>query len=427
MPAEIHEIGPCKKRIRVTVPRDRVRQELEKNYSQLTGSVALPGFRKGRVPRGLLEKRFGKTIEQEIEQSLIAETLQEALEENKLQALGEPKLEKREFDKEKDPALEYEATVAVRPEFEVPSLEGVRVEKAAPTATDDEVLESLEHSRRARGEMKPTALDATVGPEDAIVVDVEFLAGGETKRREENGHVWVKNDRVGPVKVEKLAEKLAGKKRGDVVEIEVELPKSLGIEGTKTGLRLFVKDIKEIVLPALDDAFAKEAGFDSLKEMKEEVRSRILRAKDEAANAEVEQKIIDALLAKVSFDLPDDIVEQELDEVALRTKLRSQYQGKSEEDAAADAGAVRSASRDEVVRRLKGIFLLDKIARDQKIFATEEDVRQAVARMAERYGRSPEEVAAELESSGSMARLRYDLRMDKAKKWLRSKVEVVEK
>jgi trigger factor len=427
MPVEISEVGPCKKRIKVTVPRDRVRQEIEKNYHELSHQIALPGFRRGRVPRGLIEKRFGKSIEQDIRHTLIQTTLNEALEENKLQALGEPRLEREEFDAQKDPALEYEATVAVRPEFALPDFSSLKVEKPAVAVSPDEVDESLEASRRARGELAEKAEGETIGREDAIVADVEFLAGGESKRKEEGAHIWLKNDRIGPVKVEDLAGKLAGKKAGDTVEIPAALPPAIGVEGTDTAIRLHVKEAKTVKLPALDEAFAKEAGFEDLKQMKEEVRSRILRQKEEAAEREVEEKLVEMALAKVAFDLPDDVVEQELDELALRAQTRAKYLGKSEEEAAAEAGRVRSASRDEVVARLKGIFLLDKIAREHKIFATEDEVNRAVAQMAERYGRTADDVYRELEGSGAISRLRHDLRMEKARKWLRSKAEVIEK
>jgi trigger factor len=427
MPIEIQEVGPCKKRIRVTVPKSRVREEIEKNYQDLSHAISLPGFRRGRVPRQLLEKRFGKSIEHEIEQALIRQTLTEALEENKLLPLGEPKLEKCGFDAEKDPALEFEATVAVRPEFALPDLDNLKVEKRAIVATDEEVQESLEASRRARRELKPKPEGAEVGPEDAIVADIEFLAGGEPKRKEENALIWVKSDRVGPVKVEGLAAKLAGKKAGDAIEFEAALPPSIGVSGAGTAIRLAVKEVKEVFMPAIDEQFAKDAGFDDLKEMKEEIRSRILRAKDEAAERELENEVLDRVLERVSFEVPDDLVEQELDDLALRVKIRAKYEGRTEEEAAAEAGKLRASSREDVVRRLKGIFLLDRIAREQKIFATEDEVAAAVARMAQHYGRSPGEVLQEMESSGALSHLRHELRMEKARKWLRSKAEVVEK
>jgi len=427
MPVEISEVGPCKKKIKVTVERERVRQEIDKNYREICKTVALPGFRKGHVPRAVVEKRFGPGILADIQQSLIRSTLSEALDDNKLQILGEPKLEKHEFDKEKDPALQFEATVAVRPEFAIPALDGLKAEKAAVAVTDEEVNESLEHTRRARGEMIDRPEDEGFETEDAVIANVEFVAGGEVKRKEEGGHIWPKNNRIGPVKVDDLAAKFLGKTAGDTVEIEVpEFPKAVGIEGPGS-LRVQIRTVRAIKTPALDEAFAKDAGFENLGEMREEVRSRMLRAKDESAEREVEEKVVEELMKRVGFELPEDIIDQELDELALRAQTRAKYLGKSEEEAAAEAGKVRGASRDEVVQRLKAVFLLDKIAREQKIFATEDEVAQAVLEMAARYGKTAEEMAGELEQSGAVNRIRHDLRMDKTRKFLRSKAEVIEK
>jgi trigger factor len=431
MPAQISEIGPCKKLVKVTVPQDRVKQQLEKNYHELTHTIALPGFRKGRVPRALLEKRFGKHVEQELKNTLIQETLGEALEEGKLQPIGEPKLDKLEFDAAKDPALQYEATVAVRPEFALPDLNGIKIDKGAAAATDEDVNESLEASRRARGELKPKPEGGTVGAEDFLVADVEYFVDGSSVRKTEGGHFWVRNKRLdGPTEIPDLVERLSKAKVGDTAELKLKLDDHFPVEaarGKDATVKVAVKELKEVKMPALDDAFAKDAGFETLKELKDEIRQRLLRQREEQAEADVEEKALEAALSRTSFELPQDIVDQELDELALRAQLRSKYQGASEEEAAAEAGKIRSSSRADVERRLKGIFLLDRIAKDNKIFATEDEVEQAIAGMAARYGRPPAEVEAELEKQGGVQRLRFDLRMDKARKWLRSKVEVQEK
>ena len=431
MPSTISEIGPCKKLVKVSVPKDRVNERLEKNYSELSHTISIPGFRKGRVPRALIEKKFGKHVIQELQNTLIQETLGEALEEGKLQPIGEPKVDKLEFDAQKDPALQYEATVAVRPEFELPDLKGIRIEKDPAVATDEDVAESLEASRRARGELRPKPEGGTVGAEDFLVADVEYLVGGESVRKTEGGHFWVRNKRLDlPTEIPELLEKLAAAKVGDTVELPVKLDDEFPVEtarGKDATVKVTVKELKEVKLPPLDDAFAKDAGFETLQELKDEIRQRLLRQRDEQADNDVEEKALEEALSRVAFELPSDIVDQELDELALRAQLRSKYQGMSEDESAAEAGKLRSSSRVDVERRLKGIFLLDRIARDNKVFATEDEVEQAMQSMAARYGRPVAEVEAELEKQGGIQRLRFDLRMDKARKWLKSKVEVVEK
>lgn len=431
MPSQISEIGPCKKLVKVAVPQGRVKERLEKNYHELSNTIALPGFRKGRVPRSLIEKRFGKNIIQELQQALIQESLGEAIEEGKLQPIGEPKLDKLQFDAAKDPALEYEATISVRPEFEVPDLKGIRVERDAVAATDEDVEESLEASRRARGELRPKAEGGTVGAEDFLVADVEYFVDGASVRKTDGGHFWMRNKRLDLAQeVPDLAAKLATTAPGGTAELTLKLEDTFPVEaarGKEATVKVTVKELKEVKLPALDDSFAKDAGFETLQEFKDEIRQRLLRQRDSEAEGDVEEKVLEAALDRVKFDLPGDIVDQELDELALRAQLRGKYQGMSEEESAAEAGKVRTSSREDVERRLKGVFLLDRIARDNKIFATEDEVEQAVAGMAERYGRPLPDVEAELEKQGGIQRLRFDLRMDKARKWLRSKVEVIDK
>jgi trigger factor len=430
MPATISEIGPCKKLLQVNVPKDFVRERLDRNYKDLVNSIALPGFRKGKVPRAVLEKRFGKHVEQELTQTLVQETLGEALEENKLQPIGEPKLDKVEFDASKDPALVYQATVSVRPEFDLPSLEGIKVEKKAVEVSDAEVDESLEQSRRARGELRPKADDATVGAEDFMIADISVSAEGTETQSREGGHYWVKNGLLDfGIEVTDLGAKLASTKIGESVTFVHELPQrypAAAARGKPGTVTITVKELKELKLPPLDDAFAKDAGFETLKELKDEVRQRLLRQKDQDADLDAEERAVEMALDRVDFAVPADVVDQELDELALRAQMSARYRGMSEQEAAAEAGKVRSGSRADVERRLKGVFLLDKIAKEQKIFATEDEVRQAVSQMAAQHNRSEAELEAEMEKQGGIVRLRFDIRLDKARKWLRSKVEVVE-
>jgi trigger factor len=240
----------------------------------------------------------------------------------------------------------------------------------------------------------------------------------------------VRNKRLDAGEVADLAAKLASAKAGGTAEFTQTLGDDFPVEaarGKDATVRVSVKELKEVKMPELDDAFAKDAGFETIAELKDEIRQRLLRQREEQADSDVDDKILEAALGRVQFDLPSDIVDQELDELALRAQLRSKYQGASDEESAAEAGKLRSSSRTDVERRLKGIFLLDRIAKDNKIFATEDEVQASVASMAARYGRPVADVEAELEKQQGVQRIRFDLRMDKARKWLRSKVEVAEK
>ncbi len=428
---EIQEAGPCKKKLKIAVPRDTYREKLDANYRELSTTVRIPGFRPGKAPRQLLEKRFGKHVEEELKQNLIHEATHEAIEEHKLQAIGEPKVENVSFDREKELALEFEVTVAVKPEFDVPSLADLKVERPPIEVKDDEVKGSLEHMKRARGELRAKPDDAAVEPDDFLVADVEWKdpTSGEVALSKSGLPILLKSERIEDTPVPGLTNQLQGLKREQSAEVDATLsekfPKA-DLRNQPAKVKVTIKELKQAVYPEMDDAFAKESGFEDLKDMHEQVRNRLLRAKDAEADRVVENRIIEALLGRVKIDLPEDIVQQELTEATARAEMKLRYQGKSADEAEQEAEKQRDETRGEVEQRLKAVFLLDKIAREEKVFVTEDEVDAAVAEMAPRYGKPPAELREELERSGAIARLRADLRSDKTLKLIRSKVQVVD-
>jgi trigger factor len=427
MTVEILDIGPCKKKIKVHVSKERVSQELAKSYREVSRSLSLKGFRRGHVPIKLIEKRFGESIEHDLRKSLVHETLHECIEENNLDVIGEPAIEgEPSFDASRDPAMSYEATIQVRPDFDLPDLNGLRVVRPTVAASDADVAESLDASRRMRAKTEARAEGGAVEIGDLVIADVDYLVDGEVARSVGESTVWTDEPRFGAVPLPELGQRLAGAKVSDVIEVPATFPAELGLRGGAHALRFKIGAIHQATLPAIDDDFAKEAGFENLAELKDEVRRQIIRRREQRADAAVDEAVIDELLKRVDFPVPDDIVDKELDDLALRAILSAQYRGAPEEEAKAEGGKVRAASRDEVVRRLKALFLLDKLAAREKIFATEGELDQAIASMAARRGRSADDTRAELEKTGMMARLRYEVRIDKARAHLRDRVEVID-
>lgn len=428
MSVEILDVGPCKKRVKVNVSKERVAEELAKSYREVGRSLALKGFRRGHVPVQIIQKRFGKGIEQDVRQNLIQEMLSECIEENELKVIGEPSIDgEPTFDASQDPALTFEATVQVRPEFELPSLDGIRVVRPSTEATDAEVLESLEASRRMRADTaRKEGDDAVVAAGDMVLAQIDYLVDGESARSVPSSSLWVDEGRIGGLELPELGARLAGAREGDQVELACKFPPELMLGGDEQAVRVTINEVHTASLPALDDAFAKDAGFDDLDELKAEVRAQLMRRRGQRADAAVDEAITEELLKRVDFPVPEDIVEGELDELAVRAIVNAQMRGMPEEEAKAEGGKVRASSREDVERRLKALFLLDKIAADRKVFATEDEVEQAVASLAMRRGRDTAEVRAELEKNGMLGRLRYELRLDKTRTLLRSKAEVID-
>ncbi len=154
---EIEEAGPCKKLVKASVPADKVKEVLDHNYGELATTVSLPGFRRGRVPRRLLEKRFGEDLEKDVKESLLAESFEELAREEDFRILGEPSFDKVEFDSGSD--FTYEAEVTVYPEFDLPEYKGIEVEKIDSGVEEGRLDEELEKLRKSRAEMVPVDAD----------------------------------------------------------------------------------------------------------------------------------------------------------------------------------------------------------------------------------------------------------------------------
>ncbi len=424
MAVEIQELGPCKKKLSFSITREEVGKELDKHYRDVRRTVTLPGFRPGKVPRKLLERRFGGEIATMARDGLIKRLLGEAIEEHGFDPIGEPQLEVTSFDPKADPAFVFEVVLQLRPEFELPDLSGIKVEKPAVEVSEQDVDEALNALRKSRGKLVDRPEGETVQAGDLVVTDLEFVADGEVKHTEEGLSVWPENNRIGPVEVADLAERFAGKTVGETLEIPTSFPEQLGIEGEQPLLRVHIKAIRTIETPALDAAFAKDVGFSSVEELRDELRKGMVRQREQRAEQEVTEAVIDAVLERVDFELPEDLVEEELDELARRAQLDAQLKGMSEEQAQLEAGKVRTASRDEVRKRLKATFLLEKVAKEKRLFATEDEVARRVVEMAQRGGRDPEQFYNELVRTGAMSRLRYVIRLDKAREYLRAKAEM---
>jgi trigger factor len=426
MAVEIEELGPCKKKLTITVSKGEVAKQLDQQYKQIANSIALPGFRKGKVPRKILERRYGKSVEQSMTQELVRTALGEAFEEHDLDPIGEPKLELGELDTSADPAFSFEATLQLRPEFELPDLSGIKVSKPPVNVTGTDVDEALASLQRSRGKLTDRAEGEGVADGDLVVTDVAFQADGETKHSEEGLSVWPENDRIGPVEVSDLASKLAGATVGDVIDIPCAIPEQLGVEGENQSLQVTVKQVRTIAVPDLDDGFAASFGCETLDELREQVSSGLTRERERRAEDETNDAVLDAALGRVEFELPEDLIQEELDDMALRAQLQAKYRGASEEDALLEAGKIRTASRDEVAKRLKAMFLLDKLAREKRLFVTEEEIAQRIAGMAMQANKDPQQYTDELVKSGGISRLRHVMRMDKARDYLRAKAEVEE-
>lgn len=426
--ATVEDVGPCKKQLKIIIPVAEIQAKMEETYSRLQSNAVVDGFRKGHVPRKLLERRFGEDVIEEVKQVLLAESSEEALEDNGLKPLGRPSFDNVEFTADKD--CVYEVTLEVEPEFKLAEYKGLKLKKKAAKVTDEEIEQGIERLRRQRARLELMPQDATVARNDGIICDWELACGEEMVASEKDDEFFVSGKRFGDVELSKdLAEVLEGAKFGDVRQVEVTVLETYPVEKwrNKQGmLTLTPKEVRRPVLPELNEAFAREMDFESLDDMRDFVNRSILQSNERDAAMALEQQVFDLLLEQCPFVLPEGVLKTQARNIMVRQQFRLRQRGVPEEEVEKHLEDLRNASEEAAERNLKIFFILARIADKEKIFVTENEVQNRIAVLANSYRTSTQRLRAQLEKDGALSELRGGMREDKVIDFLLKNAEIEE-
>jgi trigger factor len=424
--SKIEDAGPCLKKVQVTVPAERVREEIDRAFLDLIQNAQLPGFRQGHLPRKVAEMRFGRALRHEVKGNLLEKAFGEVLEKNGLTPLGQPDLQGGEAELDPAKPFTFEVTVEVRPEVKVPDLKGISVKKVGYKVEDKDVDDAVQNVLLDRAELRP-AEDGVVAERDVVVMDAAVLVNGEKIIDAENVEYRHPSEVVAGVAVPGVAKAVVGQKKDGDFTLKVTLPGNFKLTehaGKEADLKLTVRDVKRFHLPALDAAFAKTLDFDSVDELKSEARKAVEREKAAEAEKATDAAILDAILAKAPIDLPEGIVKREIGQVLSRYQADLHMQGAPNEVIEEKLAEVQGSAKEHVGREFRVAFLVEELAKQKGIFVTEGEVDEQVALMAGRYGRTPEEMRRYLEQRDIVPSIRGRLRERKVLEALRKDVKV---
>lgn len=424
----VEPLGPCRKRIKVTIPSELVTEEFDKSYRQWTKTVPIPGFRPGKAPRKLVEKRFGKQVALEVKQSLLDNAYAEALKENKLSPIAEPEMDVEKVNVEPSQAVDFDITVTVKPEFDLPDYEEIEVTAPSAAPTDKELDGALLALRKRKATLRPVKKGG-IEAGDVATLRIKGVAGDKEAFQHDGLPYEVGSRILADLVTEGLDEALTGKHVGDAVTAKAFVPPHVEnhpLAGTDLALHAEVVDLKRPELPEIDDKLAEAYDFKTKDEFLAFVREDVARHKAQQRDRLVEDLALSQLLEKTRFELPDDLIRREADEIARRVAYELQLQGKPEEEIAKQVAEMRTRQSEESARELKMWFLLDKLVEKEKILVPETEVREAVAQIAVYQGQTPEQMYVLLRDSGRLSSLRNQLRVKKARARLRAQVKVTE-
>lgn len=413
----VEDIGPCKKKVMVEVPADAIKGKTDEQYRDLQKEAVVPGFRKGRAPRRLLEKRFGKETSEQVKLQILAEASDAAIKDNELNVFGEPDINHEEIELPSEGPLKFEFEVEVWPEFELPDLENIPVTKPKMEVTDEQIDTELAQLRRLSGVWAPRE-EGACEVEDQLLADVVIKAEEvEEAEKLDNTEVYVrKNGFVGSVPVDNLDEVLVGAKAGETRQVTVEVPKTYFREeyrGKKVDISIEIKDVKWLKPAELDAAFLERFEAEGEDDLKEKIQDMLEGRLENQARNEMSEQIYTYLLDNVSFDLPLDVVAQQATTVLQRQYVRLLQQGLSKEKMEEQMESLRASSEEQAQEQLKTFFVIDKVCDKLEIEVTDEEVNGHVAQLAIQRGQRPEKMREQMERDGSLSQFRLEIRQNK--------------
>ena len=418
MQVNIEDVGPCRRKLTVEVPVERVREEFDKSYSTLSDNVDVPGFRRGRAPRWLLEKRFGRTLQDDVREALLASTLTDIAKENELEPLGKPEYEDVEFAPETP--LKFKVTIEIKPTFELPEYAQIELSKESRPVTDEDVDKSVETFRKAHGKLVKSDA-STTSADSYVMADVRVEAGDADPLTREGAVFGLEDQNLLGLSIPSLGKKLAKAHVGDSRTFDVTVPDDYPVEamrGAKGTIHVDVKEIQRLEVPDLDEAFLKEAGFESEESFRERLRQSMSARRDQEAQADLDRQLSDTLLEMLQFDLPEKAVAAQAESLVRRRKLDRAREGASEEEVEAQTEELSKDVEADAARSIRLYFILDAVADKEDIQSAEADLEGRVSSMAARWGVRPQQMYVWLERQNLMDDLRQEIRTEKTRRFL---------
>lgn len=421
MSLQVEKLEKNMAKLTIEVPAEELEAAIEQAYQKNKGRIQIPGFRKGKVPRKLIEQMYGKSFfYEDAANALIPEAYEKAVEECTETIVSSPKIDVTQIEAGK-PFI-FTAEVALKPDVTLGQYKGVEVPAADTAVTDEEVDADLNQQRENNSRM--VTVDRAVEDGDIAVIDYEgsvdgvaFEGGkGENYSLAIGSHSFIDN----------FEEQLIGKKAGEEVDVNVTFPEEYHakeLAGKPALFKVSVKEVKEKQLPELDDEFASEVSdFETLAEYKEDIRKKLGEKKEEDAKRAKEDAAVEAVITQAQMEIPDAMVEtqqrQMLDDFAQRLQMQGmsldlycQYTGQTQ-------ASMLESVKPQALKRIQSRLVLEAVAAAEGIVASEEDYENEVKRMADNYKMEADKVKEIMGESGKK-QIMEDLAVSRAADFVR--------
>jgi trigger factor len=405
----------CKRVLSIEIEAEEVQKEEAKILQKYRKELKVPGFRKGKVPARYIEKNYGSVIHGDAVQNLLPAFYEEALAEHKLAPLGDPKFENMDTDSEGKVSVDVVFEVA--PKVEISGYENLEVEVKKKEVGDKEIQEVLDKIREGFATL--TVVDRESKPEDYLIIDLApVLDSGEINEKEIMRNYPV--DLSAGSLFEEFQEGLLGMKIGDEKQITVHYPENFPDKeraGTDTTFHVSLREIKEKVLPDIDDEFAKKIGEDieSLDALKQRIHKDLVAEEDTRYDREIEEKMIDLIIEKNPFEVPDIMIDNYLTSL-IEEDRKKRPNVASEEERERE---IRKIFREMAARNVKKYFILIALKKQRDFSVEAEEVENKINEIAESSGDKAEEVKEYFKQGKPRTNLESQIQDEKVFSFLR--------
>jgi trigger factor len=434
----VEDINATKKRLRIEIPSDIVETEIKASLDKLRQQAKIPGFRPGKAPVTLIEKRFGKEVEGEVLERIIPEQLGSAIKEAALSPITMPTLEE-EFQFKRNETVVLSVIVEVLPKIENLAYENVAIKDLPVKVEESDLEDTLKRLREQKAVYE--VADKKIETDDFVSFEYSDseMEGGEAVPAAKEIISKMGNEIFPP----DLMERVIGKKKGDIVEFTTTFdqtrPKELA--GKTANIKVVISEVKKKNLPVMDDEFAKDLGFENLTELREKLKEKIFTAKEEQIKKIQKAQIVNKLIEASNPEVPEALLERELNVLAMRKDMDAKENAEPVDPGQADPDTAQTEGSSEqkkegdreaklkkrALRSVQASLIIDTIGQKEGITVSDSEVDEKISAMAQRLSATPEAIRNFYEyQGGSLENLKHSIYEDKVMDVLLAKA-VIEK
>ncbi len=393
MQVTVEDISSVKKTLHIEISQEEVAREINKAYDEIKRSAKIRGFRPGKAPRSVLEKMFRKDVLADVSSRLIQTSFIDAIKEKDLRVVGRPDLASPELDSTQ--AYKYAATIEVTPPIADVDYSGLTLKRSTYQVSDEEVDAQLRMLQKNMAKLQPIAEPRPARTGDHLLITFEGFRDGKPYAdtpKTENFTVALGSGAV----LKEFDEQLVGMSAGESKQFPVTFPadyQKASLAGQTVDFHVTVNDIREEILPAIDDEMAKSTGrYDSLEALKQVIRDNLKQGYDKRVEQELNEQAYTALLDRTSFEVPETLVQAELDGIVEEAERSFSYRNTSLQDMGLTPESIKEKYRDTAVKQVKRHLLLSKLIDQAKLSLEDAEVDEALARMAAEFKQPVEHV-----------------------------------